>query len=172
MATGLALAYLLVISIPALTPTSTETGKATSQSAIVGSPAAQEPQDFSLTSDFHLFGLSTATASANGYAPLESTQPITLIGIFYVTGQQAHAVIETSDHRQKAYKINDTLPGGAVLHAIASDKILLRGHDQQELMLLQKTQTETTKPQTANKEQAAPEPASEIIIQPPESLAN
>lgn len=175
LATGLAFTYL-ISGISAITGTETE--PATPKTSVTQSHELQTPQDFSLISDFHLFGQSSsASPSATGLPP-ETTQQLHLKGVLYLPDKHAYAIIESSDQHQKTYKINDTLPGGAILQAIESNSIVILADNRQESLILTKTKQEQpatadTQPelQSANEEQTTPEPASEIVIQPPESLS-
>jgi type II secretory pathway component PulC len=177
LATGLAFTYL-ISGIPAMTGTETE--PATPQANVTPSHALQTPQDFSLISDFHLFGQSSSastSASATGVPP-ETTQQLHLKGVLYLPDKHAYAIIESSDQHQKTYKINDTLPGGAILQAIESNSIVILADNRQESLILTKTKQEQPATadmqpelQSANEEQTTPESANEIVIQPPESLS-
>ncbi|TAN64927.1 MAG: hypothetical protein EPN17_18290 [Methylobacter sp.] len=177
LATGLALAYLLV-GIPAMTGSGAKTESATPKASVAKNHELQTPQDFSLIGDFHVFGQpSSASSSAIGLPP-ESTQQLQLKGVLYLPDKQAYAIIESSDQHQKTYQINDTLPGGAILQAIESNSIIIIADNRQESLVLHKTKQEQavttdTQPelQSATEEQAEPESANEIVIQPPESLS-
>ena len=168
LATGLAFTYL-ISGIPAITGTETE--PATPQASVTQSHALQTPQDFSLISDFHLFGQSSSASPSAAGLPPETTQQLQLKGVLYLPDKHAYAIIESSDQHQKTYQINDTLPGGAILQAIESNSIVIMTDDRQESLILTKTKLEQTQP-AAEEQPVSPEPANEIIIQPPESLAN
>jgi type II secretory pathway component PulC len=164
----------LIFSLVAITQ-SGEGAKPIPPSANLDSHAFQTQQDFSLISGFHLFG-HPAVASSSAEFLAESTQALQLKGVLYLPDKQAHAIIESAEHSQKTYRINDTLPGGAVLQAIADHSIILVTHNGQELLTLDKTKPEFAKvtdtqaePQLSNEQQPSPD---DIVIQPPESLAN
>jgi type II secretory pathway component PulC len=61
-----------------------------------------------------------------------------LQGVFFLAQhpKMAHAIIESADQIQKTYKINDELPGGAILQAIERNKIILLRDNQQEYLEL------------------------------------
>ncbi|MFI3155825.1 MAG: type II secretion system protein N [Methylococcaceae bacterium] len=170
LATGSALAFLLS-SLLTLSPSGTETEAATPKTSIAQNPELQTPPDFSLIGEFHLFGRPGSASSSVGGLPPESTQPLKLKGVVYLPDKHAHAIIEASDQSQKTYRINDILPGGAILQAIESNSIVIMTDDRQESLILTKTKLEQTQP-AAEEQPVSPEPANEIIIQPPESLAN
>lgn len=181
LAAGLAFAYLLAISVPALMQSGTGTRPAAPQPAAPQDHPIEARQDFTLISEFHLFGHpGSAFSSPDGIAP-ETAQQITLKGVFYLAGNDAHAIIESADQSQKTYKINDTLPGGAILQAIENNRIILMTDKRQESLFLSEPKSgrpapayEPFEPQAADEE--VPEPfddsSDEPVIQPPESLAN
>lgn len=180
LAAGLTFSYLLIISIPVITHSVTETEATAPKTTAIQNPALQTQPDFSLISDFHLFGQSASTSSSpGGDFPPETMQHLKLKGVFYLANQHAHAIIEASDQHQKTYQVNDTLPGGGVLQLIEKNRIVIMTNNQQESLALHKiksgqpvpvdTQTEH---RSADEEQPAPESPSEIVIQPPESFAN
>jgi general secretion pathway protein C len=169
---GLASVYL-IFSLIAI-PQSGEEAKPIRPSANPESHALQTQQDFSSISGFHLFG-HPVTSSSVGLSA-ESTQALQLKGVLYLKDNQAHAIIESAGHIQKTYRVNDTLPGGAVLQAIADHSIILTTNNGQESLSLDKTKlglaTATDmqpEPQPSNEQQPS---ADDIVIQPPESLAN
>lgn len=177
LATGLALTYLLA-GIPAMTSYGTETEPATPKASIAKNHELQTPQDFSLISDFHLFGQTSSASSSAAGLPPESTQQLQLKGVLYIPDKQAYAIIESSGQHQKTYKINDVLPGGAILHAIENNSIIIIADNRQESLVLHKTKQEQAATadaqpelQPLNEAQPEPESANEIVIQPPESLS-
>lgn len=171
LATGLASAYLIV-NIVAMTQSGTET-EITVKTTLAQKPERQATQDFSLIGEFHLFGRPDSASSSVDGLPPETTQPLKLKGVFYLPDRHAHAIIEASDQSQKTYRINDTLPGGAVLQSIESNSVVIIADDRQESLVLTKTQLAQPEAQPAAEEQpVSPEADNEIVIQPPESLAN
>jgi type II secretory pathway component PulC len=170
-ATGLALVYL-IFSLVTIGQSGAET-KATQLAANQERHTSQSQQDFSLISGFHLFGHSLVASNSTGL-PAESTQALQLKGVLYLKDNQAHAIIESAEHSQKNYRVNDTLPGGAVLQAIESHSIILVTNNGQESLALDKTKfglTTDTQPESQPSIEQQPS-ADDIVIQPPESLAN
>ncbi len=133
----------------------------------------QTPQDFSSIGDFHLFGRpKNAASSSFPGLPAESTLPLKLKGVLYLPDKQAYAIIEASDQNQKTYRINDALPGGAMLQTIESNSVIISSGKRQESLALTQTKLEQPKNQsTAEQQAAAPQSADEIVVQPPESLS-
>lgn len=170
-ATGLALVYL-IFSLVTLSQSGSET-KPTQRAANQERHTSQSQQDFSLISGFHLFGHSAVVSSSAGL-PAESTQALQLKGVLYLKDNQAHAIIESAEHVQKNYRINDTLPGGAILQAIADHSVILVTNNGQESLSLDKTKigpATVTQPESQPSIEQQPS-ADDIVIQPPESLAN
>lgn len=106
-------------------------------------------------------------------AVTESTQPIKLKGIVQLSSRPPRAIIETADQQQKAYRINETLPGGAILQSIERQKVILMTGNGVEMLTLDKA-----KPTNAVESSmtdapmlASPSEESEIIVQPAESLS-
>ncbi len=172
-ATGLALVYL-IFSLVTISQSGSET-KPAQRAANQERHTSQSQQDFSLISGFHLFGHPAVALSSAGL-PAESTQALQLKGVLYLKDNQAYAIIESAEHTQKNYQINDTLPGGAILQAIESHSIILVTNNGQESLALDKTKfgldTATdTQPESQPSIEQQPS-ADDIVIQPPESLAN
>jgi|GEM_PF-1242291 len=181
LAAGLAFAYLLAIGVPTLMPSGTGGRPVAPQPAAPQDHPIEAQQSFTLISGFHLFGHSgSASSSPDGTAP-ETAQQITLKGVFYLAGNDAHAIIESAGQSQKTYKINDTLPGGAILQAIENNSIILMTDKRRESLFLSVPQSgrpapadEPFEPQAADEEEAGQfeDSSDEPVIQPPESLAN
>ena len=175
LATGLAFTYLIT-RILAITLSGTETESTAPQATVAQNHVLQTPQDFSLISNFHLFGQpDSASSSVAGLVP-ESTQQLKLKGVLYLLDHQAYAIIESSDQTQKTYRIHDSLPGGAILQTIETNRIIIMADNQQESLALNKTKPEQTQSaveeQDAVEEQPVSESDDEIVIQPLESLSN
>ncbi len=174
LATGLAFACL-VISISTITQSGTKTGSTIPQTTIAQSRDRQAPQDFAQVSDFHLFGqLASASPSFDGVPP-ETTQQLKLKGVVYLPNEHAYAIIESSDQTQKKHKVNDILPGGAMLQSIETNRIIILTDNRQESLALDKAKSEQAAtveamPETGE-QPVLPQSANDIVIQPPESLS-
>jgi general secretion pathway protein C len=150
LATGLALGYLLHAIAPLLTPLKTEVEQEGSQvpespSLSESNGTEKEPQDFLQISEWHLFGHSAPVLSPSEAGVTPQTQlELKLQGIFYLAQHQknAHAIIESPDQIQKTYKINDELPGGAILQAIENEKIIILINNRQEFLSLERNKSE------------------------------
>jgi general secretion pathway protein C len=139
----LAMTYLSYVSIPLIFLLGSEkaqTGFQTNhlQVATTAQSLEEKQPDYLLISDWHLFGQAVDGLSfPNGMVP-ETQLQLKLQGVFTLSEHDdyAHAIIETPDQIQKAYKINDALPGGATLKAIENDKIIILRNNQQESLAL------------------------------------
>lgn len=88
--------------------------------------------DFTQISNWHLFGVSQSLANASDTSIASSDTELKLRGVFFLGSQhKAHAIIEASDQTQKAYRVNDQLPNGAILLAIENEKVTLLTNNQQ-----------------------------------------
>jgi general secretion pathway protein C len=109
-------------------------------------PEPQSPMDLLQISTWHLFGESEANAPANlSDTPPETQLQLKLLGVFNLSNNPAatHAIIEADDQVQKTYRVNETLPGGAVLEAVENNKAILLVDNQRESLSLQKFNSES-----------------------------
>jgi general secretion pathway protein C len=151
LATALALGYLLHAVFPLLTTLKTKTEVEQGSQATERHPLSEsngtekEPPDFLQISEWHLFGRSALALSPSEGGVTPQTQlELKLQGIFYLAQHQknAHAIIESPDQIQKTYKINDELPGGAILQAIENEKIIILINNRQEFLSLDRNKSE------------------------------
>lgn len=84
-----------------------------------------------------LFGLPLAQPGGAIDAP-ETTLNLTLRGIFALDSQRALAIIASGGSDELPYKVGDTLPGGAKVHEIAPDKVILERGGRFETLTLPK----------------------------------
>lgn len=111
-------------------------------------PAAAAPaagdQVAALIANAHLFGQAEATTEAEvGTDDAPETQlDLQLRGLVAAADERfAHAIIADASGIEKVYFVKDSLPGGARLHAIQSDRVLLaRGGRIEALLLPRETQ--------------------------------
>jgi general secretion pathway protein C len=149
VAACLALAYLLFAGFTATVGNSRDVPPSKPQTEAAGEALAA-PSDFARIAEFHLFGQAAQTAKPktsgrDGGVPETSLQ-LTLKGVVYFPNRFAHAIIEAAGQPQKKYRAGDTLPGGAVLHSIKSDRVILLNADQKESLALQKAKSEQPAP--------------------------
>ncbi len=96
--------------------------------------------DMSGVLSVHLFGKAEAEAAEKPKTPINAPETqlnLTLQGTLAMqNGKRQRAIIAGPDGKGKLYKIKDTLPGGALLHAIEADKVILfRGNGYETLPL-------------------------------------
>ncbi|TCV87642.1 MULTISPECIES: type II secretion system protein N [Methylomonas] len=139
LATTLAGVYLLVVLYlnlsAAVEPDATEpTAPAPTAAATQNTPV-----DLSEIGAWHLFGQSPDSESG-GDAVAETQLQLKLLGIMFLSKEPENAsgIIQADDGQQKKYRLGDKLPGGAVLHAVEPDRVLLRHGERQESLLLKK----------------------------------
>ncbi|GAB6142010.1 hypothetical protein JCM14076_27390 [Methylosoma difficile] len=118
----------------ALIPTRTETGLEQEPLA-----SGQNGPDFLQISEWHLLGQDSNPVS-NTETPPETQLQLKLMGVFKLANHPTatRAIIQSEDNVQKIYRLNETLPGGAVLEAIDNDKATLLVDNQRESLSLQK----------------------------------
>lgn len=90
----------------------------------------------------HLFGRSDEPVSAAEEKPIvapETRLNLTLHGLIAISSQQdARAIIAQGGGNEQAYKVGDTVPGGAVLHEILIDRVILKRGGRFETLTLPK----------------------------------
>lgn len=119
-----------------LTPYSSKEGVTVTQAM---HHQARDVAQLSITelTDSHLFGLALAQPGGAINAP-ETTLNLTLRGIFALDSQRALAIIASGGADEQPYKVGDALPGGASVHEIASDKVILERSGRFETLTLPK----------------------------------
>ncbi|MGZ8152384.1 MAG: type II secretion system protein N [Methylovulum sp.] len=149
IATALAATYLGYAVIPLIdaSRTAAETAEPAATTESVSNPepiSVQEQADFLQISEWRLFGQAVSNSATADGVPPETQLELKLQGIFYLSSNpsNAHAIIELPEQIQKTYKINDQLPGGAILQTIENDKVILLVDNKQESLVLQKTNPE------------------------------
>ncbi|WP_445366317.1 type II secretion system protein N [Methylomonas sp. BW4-1] len=142
LATALATVYLLAVLYANLTDALADFGQMPAESAapISNDMATQNPpMDLSEIGTWHLFGQSPDSVSGDG-AVAETQSQLKLLGILFLSKnpENASGIIQTDDGQQKKYRLGDELPGGAVLHSVEADRVLLKRGERRESLLLKK----------------------------------
>jgi type II secretory pathway component PulC len=136
----LALGYLLAVILPLLTHVKISADPANTPLVHLSSDTETAPkqQDATQITTWHLFGLPPDQSATASGEPIATELELVLQGVFFLAQhpKMAHAIIESADQIQKTYKINDELPGGAILQAIERNKIILLRDNQQEYLEL------------------------------------
>jgi len=107
------------------------------------SPAQIQPLpavDYLRIGEWHLFGQAEAAERLDDANIQETQLQLKLLGTFVSTAQKMaiSAVIQADDGSQQKYKVDDTLPGGAVLEEISANRILLSHNGRRESLALQR----------------------------------
>jgi len=95
----------------------------------------------------HLFGVVDAAPDKEEQAPItapETRLNLTLKGLVALDAQEeALAIIAPGRGDEQAYRVGDTVPGGAILHEILPDRVILKRGGRFETLTLPKEKTDT-----------------------------
>jgi len=94
------------------------------------SRAQRAPVDIAAITNTHLFGVAPAVAGNAANAP-QTNMPLVLTGVVAANDpRDGLAILGPSVAATKVYAVGDNIPGGARLHAVLSDHVLLErdGH--------------------------------------------
>ncbi|HEU5443071.1 MAG TPA: type II secretion system protein GspC [Steroidobacteraceae bacterium] len=114
-------------------------GHAPSPGAIAAASRAQHaPVDIAAITNTHLFGIAPAAAGAGNAANAPQTSmPLVLTGVIAANDpRDGLAILGPSVAATKVYAVGDNIPGGARLHAVLSDHVLLERNGQLETLAL------------------------------------
>lgn len=106
---------------------------------IPASSAARADQSaYAPIAEAHLFGEASADAPVGDAANAPETQlALSLRGSVAAADERfAHAIIADSSGMEKVYFLNDALPGGATLHQVQADRVILSRGGVLEALLL------------------------------------
>lgn len=106
-----------------------------STDTIIGSDPTTEAKDYLQIASWHLMGEIDTVEAADTILVATPLQ-LKLIGIFYLPGQPQHsyAVIQSVDGVEQKYRIGETLPEGATLHAVERNRVVLKHHQRLEYL--------------------------------------
>jgi general secretion pathway protein C len=101
-------------------------GSAPAPATIAAASRVQRtPVDVASITNTHLFGVAPAPAVGNANAP-QTSMPLVLTGVIAANDPQGGlAILGPSAASTKVYEVGDNIPGGARLHAVYSDHVLL-----------------------------------------------
>jgi general secretion pathway protein C len=89
------------------------------------SGARRAPIDVAAITNTHLFGVAP-TAAGNGANAPQTSMPLVLTGVIAANDpRDGLAILGPSVSATKVYAVGDDIPGGARLHAVLSDHVLL-----------------------------------------------
>lgn len=140
----LLLAWNLALLSWRLVPSEQSNAVFTSPLALPSSASASNSRTMSLeqVAALHLFGDATAVPVERVEAPVtapETALNLTLKGLIAVDQQdQALAIIAQGRGEEQAYRVGDSVPGGAELHEILADRVILKRGGRFETLTLPK----------------------------------
>jgi general secretion pathway protein C len=104
--------------------------------------SASRPSGLEQVAALHLFGDAEAPPAAAEQAPIDAPETrlnLTLKGLVALDSQEeALAIIAKGQGDEQAYKVGETVPGGAVLHEIYADRVILQRGGRFETLTLPK----------------------------------
>jgi general secretion pathway protein C len=89
------------------------------------------PFDIAAVTNTHLFGVAPVAAAGNGANAPQTSMPLVLTGVIAANDpRDGLAILGPSVAATKVYAVGDNIPGGARLHSVLSDHVLLErdGH--------------------------------------------
>src|SRR6202165_752822 len=90
-----------------------------------GAPAASRLVDLAVITNAHLFGAAPALKQDGANAP-QTSMPLVLTGIIAGNDpQNGLAILGQSAQTAKVYAVGDNVPGGAKLHSVYSDRVVI-----------------------------------------------
>ncbi|HEV2271698.1 MAG TPA: type II secretion system protein GspC [Steroidobacteraceae bacterium] len=105
--------------------------------AIVGAARIQRPTvNIAAITNTHLFGTAPVAAGNGANAP-QTNMPLVLTGVIAANDpRDGLAILGPSSAATKVYAVGDNIPGGARLHAVMSDHVLLERDGRLEALAL------------------------------------
>jgi len=93
--------------------------------------------DIAAITNTHLFGTAPAAAAGNGANAPQTSMPLVLTGVIAANDpRDGLAILGPSSAATKVYAVGDNIPGGARLHAVMSDHVLLERDGSLEALAL------------------------------------
>ena len=116
------------------------------------------PLDIAAITNTHLFGVAPAQAGAgNGANAPQTSMPLVLTGVIAANDpKDGLAILGPSVAATKVYAVGDNIPGGATLHAVLSDHVLLERNGLLEALALPRQLVGNTPPPSLSAAPTAP----------------
>ena len=119
------------------------------------------PQYDRRIAQMHIMGKAVTTASTNIKDAPDTTLNLKLLGVLAGDKEYGYAIISSGANKVKHYALGDDVPGGATLHAVYPDRVILERDIRMETLRLPKSQDAkfgkkltskktASKPQTSN----------------------
>jgi general secretion pathway protein C len=126
----------------------------------LGAPAVPAPRaratDIAAITNAHLFGAAPAPKASDANAP-PTNMSLTLTGIIAANDPQAGlAILGPNAQSAKVYAVGDTVPGGARLHSVYVDRVVIDRAGQLESLVLPRESHAAPPPSTAALPTASP----------------
>jgi general secretion pathway protein C len=104
---------------------------------VAASRARRAPIDIAAITNSHLFGVAPAPAAGNGANAPQTSMPLVLTGVIAANDpRDGLAILGPSVAATKVYAVGDNIPGGARLHAVLTDHVLLERDGRLESLAL------------------------------------
>jgi general secretion pathway protein C len=102
-------------------------GRGPSPGVLVAASRAQHATiDVAAITNTHLFGVAATPVAGNGANAPQTSMPLVLTGVIAANDpRDGLAILGPDAAATKVYAVGDNIPGGAVLHAVLSDHVLL-----------------------------------------------
>jgi general secretion pathway protein C len=111
-------------------------GRAARAAATVPAPAQPRFTDVAAITNAHLFGSAPVPQQNDANAP-QTNMPLVLTGIIAGNDpQNGLAILGPSAQTAKVHAVGDTVPGGARLHSVYSDRVIIDRNGQLESLVL------------------------------------
>jgi len=111
-------------------------GRAAAKAAPQASPARGHTLDLAAITNAHLFGAAPLAAQDGANAP-QTTIPLVLTGTIAGNDpQNGLAILGQTAQTAKVYAVGDNVPGGAKLHSVYSDRVVIDRNGQLESLAL------------------------------------
>ena len=131
--------------------------RAPSPGALVAASRVQRPTiDIAAITNTHLFGVAPIAAGNGANAP-QTSMPLVLTGV--IAGNDPRdgiAILGPSIAATKVYAVGDNIPGGARLHAVLNDHVLLERNGLLETLALPRQLVGNTPPPSLSAAPTAP----------------
>jgi general secretion pathway protein C len=103
-----------------------------------GGPSAFQPRftDVAAITNAHLFGAAAVAKQSDANAP-QTSMPLVLTGIIAGNDpQNGLAILGPTAQTAKVHAVGDTVPGGARLHSVYTDRVIINRNGQLESLVL------------------------------------
>jgi general secretion pathway protein C len=134
-------------------------GRAPAPGALAAASRVQRaPIDIAAITKTHLFGVAPAQAGAgNGANAPQTSMPLVLTGVIAANDpKDGLAILGPSVASTKVYAVGDNIPGGATLHAVLTDHVLLERNGMLEALALPRQLVGNTPPPSLSAAPTAP----------------